>query len=111
MALSSTGLHLKWKAPPLETWNGLIKGYRILYAPYPRRDSVLPDQSTARLSTVIGTTTALTNLHKFTNYTVQILAYTGAGEGKFSPAVSCSTEGDGETLRTIKQQLWLNFIN
>ena len=30
MPLSSSGLHLKWRAPPHDTWNGQIKGYRYM---------------------------------------------------------------------------------
>ena len=51
--------------------------------------------NTARLSAVIGTTKTLTGLIPFTNYSVQILAYTSAGDGDFSTSVSCSTETDG----------------
>eukprot|EP00090_Calanus_glacialis_P038689 TRINITY_DN6743_c0_g1_i1.p1 TRINITY_DN6743_c0_g1~~TRINITY_DN6743_c0_g1_i1.p1 ORF type:complete len:1180 (-),score=156.79 TRINITY_DN6743_c0_g1_i1:583-4122(-) len=92
--LSSTGLHLKWRAPPHDTWNGQIKGYRVLFVPFPKYNRMPARMNTARLSAVIGTTTTLTGLIPFTNYSVQILAYTSAGDGDFSTSVSCSTETD-----------------
>ena len=52
-----------------QAWNGQIKGYRVLFVPFPHHAQ--PSQSklnTARLSAVIGTTTALTgsNCHRRT---------------------------------------------
>ena len=34
MPLSSTGLHLKSRAPPQDAWNGQIMGYRVLNQTY-----------------------------------------------------------------------------
>ena len=97
LPLSSVGLHLKWRAPPHQAWNGQIKGYRVLFVPFPDPDQ--PGQSklnTARLSAVIGTSTALQGLLSFTNYSVQVLAYTSAGDGELSAPEACATESDGE---------------
>ena len=94
MPLSSTGLHLKLCAPPHDTWNGQIKGYRVICFPFPKYNQMPARMNTARLSTVIGSTTTLTGLIPFTNYSVQ-MAYTSAGDGDFSTSVSCSTETDG----------------
>ena len=48
LPLSSTGVHVKWRAPPHPTWNGQIRGYRVLYVPFPRRDEVPALLNTAR---------------------------------------------------------------
>ena len=104
----------------------MIKGYRVLYAPYPPRTP--PPASApprARVSAVIGTSSAVTGLAAATNYSVQVLAYTvlyctvlyctvlyciilyctvllqvlaytAAGDGPLSAPVSCTTEPDGE---------------
>ena len=48
LPLSSTGVHLKWRAPPHNTWNGQIRGYRVLYVPFPERDEVPARLNTAR---------------------------------------------------------------
>ena len=77
--------------------NGQIKGYRVLFVPFPgRQPSLQSNLNSARLSAVIGTTTALTGLRARTNYSVQVLAYTSAGDGTLSAPLSCSTESDGE---------------
>ena len=97
LPLSSSGLHLKWRAPSHDLVNGQVKGYRVLFVPFP--DRLQPAQSklnSARLSAVIGTTTALTGLRADTNYSVQVLAYTSAGDGLLSPPLTCTTEPDGE---------------
>ena len=96
LPLSSSGLHLKWRAPPHDLINGQIKGYRVLFVPFPGRQPSQSSLNSARLSAVIGTTTALTGLRARTNYSVQVLAYTSAGDGVLSAPLSCSTEADGE---------------
>lgn len=45
----------------------------------------------------------LTNLHKFTNYTVIILAFTQKGLGVRSDSIYCSTLEDGESLSFLIQ--------
>lgn len=42
-----------------------------------------------------GLSTILQSLNPYTNYTVQVLAYTRAGEGISSNPVSCTTEETG----------------
>lgn len=44
---------------------------------------------------VVNTDTYLHTLRKYTNYSVQVLAFTNAGDGKRSPPVYCMTEEDG----------------
>lgn len=45
-------------------------------------------------------TIVLTGLLKYTNYSVQVLAYTRAGDGVPSRPVYCHTEEDGESSHT-----------
>lgn len=40
--------------------------------------------------------TYLHGLHKFTNYSLKVLAYTGAGDGELSQPLFCMTEEDCE---------------
>lgn len=42
-------------------------------------------------------TIVLTGLLKYTNYSVQVLAYTRAGDGVTSRPIYCHTEEDGES--------------
>ena len=38
----------------------------------------------------------LENLLKFANYSIQVLAFTGAGDGLYSLPIDCATHSDGE---------------
>ena len=40
--------------------------------------------------------TYLHTLYKFTNYSIRVLAYTGAGDGVLSSPIYCETEEDGK---------------
>lgn len=92
LPLSGRGIHLKWRAPQSEFWNGQIKGYRILFVPFPRQ--VTFGGNTARMSAVIGTSTTLSGLTPYTNYSIQVLSYTSGGDGVYSSSISCTTQTD-----------------
>ena len=76
--------------------------FQVFYAPHPGRfpgehasnaaghSNGLP--KVARLTTV---TTVLENLRKFSNYTLQVLSFTDAGDGQLSRIISCATHSDG----------------
>ena len=95
VALTSTTIQVSWHPPQPHLRNGLVKGYSVLYAPVPgiRPSPYLMSPKTSRLSTV---TTVLDGLEKFTNYSIQVLAFTQGGDGKYSFPVSCITLTDGE---------------
>lgn len=40
--------------------------------------------------------TYLHTLYKYTNYSIRVLAYTGAGDGVLSSPIYCTTEEDGK---------------
>jgi len=48
-----------------------------------------------------GTDTYLHTMYKYTNYSIKVLAFTGAGDGALSPPIFCMTEEDGEILIII----------
>jgi len=76
-------------------WSLTTVHSQVLYAPVPTSvpKPNLPMPKISRLSTA---TTVLENLRKFSNYTVQVLAFTAAGDGQFSPIVTCATHADGK---------------
>ncbi|KAI9578570.1 hypothetical protein GQX74_009144 [Glossina fuscipes] len=88
IALTAQNIQISWQAPPKENHHGVIQGYKVLYEPgnfdseYGTRETKI----TSALSTVLH------GLQPFTNYSVQSLAFTRAGEGVVSPTVSCTTE-------------------
>lgn len=47
-------------------------------------------------------TTVLTSLKKFSNYSIQVLAYTRMGDGIMSQPIFCHTEEDGELNFSLK---------
>jgi hypothetical protein len=75
---------------------------KVLYAPHPGLKPVsnLPLPKTSRLSTV---TTVLDNLRKFSNYSIQVAAFTAAGDGKFSNIITCASHIDGKKWKKIFQ--------
>ena len=56
----------------------------------------------ARLTTV---TTVLENLRKFSNYTLQVLSFTDAGDGQLSKIISCATHSDGKIVHVSKSTI------
>ena len=54
---------------------------------------------------VEGPSTALGDLHKFTNYSVSVAASTRAGLGVASESIICSTDMDGELSQQIAMRL------
>ncbi|EDW64533.2 uncharacterized protein Dvir_GJ22003 [Drosophila virilis] len=88
VALTAQNIQISWQSPPKKQCHGIIQGYKILYEPgfLESEYSVRETKITSALSTVLH------GLQPFTNYSVQVLAFTRAGEGVLSPAVSCITE-------------------
>ena len=100
MALTSSTIQVSWHPPEIHLRNGIVKGYKVLYAPRPRAapsTGLLTVPKISRLSTV---TTVLENLLKYSNYSIQVLAFTGAGDGLYSVPIDCATHSDGE--RTLQ---------
>ncbi|RUS77575.1 hypothetical protein EGW08_014679, partial [Elysia chlorotica] len=88
--LSSDSVKVAWSPPPLFTLHGILQGYKILYKPV-RLDE---DESDANFQTSLHLESVLFGLEKFTNYSVQVLAYTRKGEGVRSQPVYVTTRED-----------------
>ncbi|CAG5122899.1 unnamed protein product, partial [Candidula unifasciata] len=89
-ALSSDSIKVAWSPPPLFTLHGILQGYKILYKPV-RLDE---DESDANFQTSSQLEIVLFGLEKFTNYSIQVLAYTRKGEGVRSTSVYVRTRED-----------------
>ncbi|XP_066595112.1 protein sidekick isoform X2 [Prorops nasuta] len=89
-ATSSTTILVKWGDVPVEHQNGQIEGFKVYYgsstrSPYQYKN--IPSNTTF--------TATLTELRKFVQYHVQVLAYTRLGDGKLStPPVRVQTFED-----------------
>nr|XP_055046951.1 protein sidekick-1 isoform X1 [Misgurnus anguillicaudatus]XP_055046954.1 protein sidekick-1 isoform X1 [Misgurnus anguillicaudatus] len=80
--LSSTQLEVQWEPPPVETQNGIIQGYKILYWEMDNQNE------TERFKILFRpeTNMRLKNLTSYTYYMVKLSAFNAAGDGPFSEA-------------------------
>ncbi|KAH8356359.1 hypothetical protein KR084_005979 [Drosophila pseudotakahashii] len=90
-ALSSQSLKISWLEPPLQFHGGIIQGYKILYRPIVHQidfPAKLEIKRTSNLETYLHT------LHKASNYSIRVLAYTATGDGLASHPLFCQTDDD-----------------
>jgi Down syndrome cell adhesion molecule-like protein 1 len=97
-ALTSTSLQVSWQPPPLNHQNGLLQGYKVSFEPMADENISDNDDMDTRKTTAL--TTVLTTLKKFSNYSIQVLAYTRMGDGVISQPIFCHTEEDGKTTES-----------
>ncbi|XP_063060815.1 cell adhesion molecule DSCAML1 [Engraulis encrasicolus] len=81
---------ITWAEPPRLTLNGVLKGYRVVYW------SLYPDGEWGEMQNITTTREQvdLKGLEKFTNYSIQVLAYTQAGDGVRSNVLYIQTRED-----------------
>lgn len=87
-ALTSQNIQINWEPPPAKHIHGLIQGYKVIYEP----SNILSEYSSHETKVTTALSTVLHGLHPYTNYSVQVLAYTRAGEGVLSQVILCQTE-------------------
>ncbi|XP_022176409.1 Down syndrome cell adhesion molecule-like protein Dscam2 isoform X50 [Myzus persicae] len=88
--LTAQTIRISWVSPPLSTANGVIKGYKVIYGP---SDSWF-NESTKDTKITVSSETILHGLKKFTNYSMEVLAFTAGGDGVRAPKIYCQTEQD-----------------
>ncbi|KAH0954098.1 hypothetical protein HN011_010881, partial [Eciton burchellii] len=91
-ALTSQSLQVSWQPPPNTHSNGIIQGYKLNYEPILADAWRGVDEMEIRKTSAL--TTVLTGLRRYTNYTIQVLAYTRIGDGVPSAMIYCQTEED-----------------
>ncbi|KAL3284947.1 hypothetical protein HHI36_019078 [Cryptolaemus montrouzieri] len=91
-ALTSQSLQISWQPPPTEHCNGLLQGYKLTYEPVLDDNLRGNDEMETRKTTAL--TTVITGLRKFTNYSLQVLAYTKVGDGVLTAPAYCQTGED-----------------
>uniref|UniRef100_G3TN36 Cell adhesion molecule DSCAML1 n=1 Tax=Loxodonta africana TaxID=9785 RepID=G3TN36_LOXAF len=90
LSITSDVAVISWSEPPRSTLNGVLKGYRVIFW------SLYVDGEWGEMQN-ITTTRERVELHgmeKFTNYSVQVLAYTQAGDGVRSSVLYIQTKED-----------------
>ncbi|XP_050305202.1 cell adhesion molecule Dscam2 isoform X24 [Anthonomus grandis grandis] len=89
-ALTAQTIRVSWVSPPLTSANGVIKGYKIIYGP----SDTWFDEKTKDTKITSSSETILHGLKKYTNYSMEILAYTSGGDGVRTTPIACQTEQD-----------------
>ncbi|KAJ8253833.1 hypothetical protein COCON_G00204450 [Conger conger] len=78
--LSATQLEVLWEAPPVETQNGNIQGYKIHYWEQDGQN----ETEKVKILFLPETTVRLKNLTSYTTYVVKLSAFNAAGDGPLS---------------------------
>ncbi|XP_023247278.1 Down syndrome cell adhesion molecule-like protein Dscam2 [Copidosoma floridanum] len=99
--LTSQTIRVSWSSPPLAAANGVITGYKIIYGP----SESWHDENTKDTKITSSSETILHGLKKFTNYSMQILAFTSGGDGVKSAPIHCQTEQDAPEAPTAIKAL------
>ncbi|CAD1479845.1 unnamed protein product, partial [Heterotrigona itama] len=89
-ALSSQSLQVSWDAPLDSTLNGILKGYKVIW----ENMNALTESPKSEMKITSALTVVIHGLEKYTNYSVQVLASTRAGDGIASSSLYCVTEED-----------------
>ncbi|XP_026295727.1 Down syndrome cell adhesion molecule isoform X47 [Apis mellifera] len=88
--LTSQTIRISWMSPPLSAANGVITGYKVIYGP----SDTWYDENTKDTKITSSSETILHGLKKYTNYSMQVLAFTSGGDGVKSAPIHCQTEQD-----------------
>ena len=92
-ATSSTTIVVRWNEVEVADRNGVIEGYKVYFGALN-----VPFQYKKVANNATFTTT-LTELRKFTEYSIQVLAYTRIGDGSLSlPPIVIQTMEDGKSF-------------
>ena len=84
---------MNWGEVPFPDRLGIIQGYRVLLRRTNQSADVLKNVTVPAPSRNIS----FSRLEKYTNYTVQVLAFTAKGDGKISEPIVVITDEDGKS--------------
>lgn len=90
LTLSSQTIRVSWMSPPAGSTNGNIQGYKVVYGP----SKTWYDDKTHEAKISAETEIEIHGLKKYTNYSMQVLAFTNGGDGVRSPVYTSTTEED-----------------
>ncbi|XP_073989893.1 Down syndrome cell adhesion molecule 1 isoform X44 [Rhodnius prolixus] len=88
--LTSQTIRVSWTSPSPTTANGIIKGYKVIYGP----TDTWYDEKSKDSKITSSSETIIHGLKKYTNYSMQILAFTAGGDGVRTTPIRCQTEQD-----------------
>ena len=91
IAQSSSSILASWQLPPLKSRNGIITGFKLFYK---RQDQFGEANITININSATTRREIISRLEKYTEYVLQILAFTSAGDGpRSSKKVTRTKEG------------------
>ena len=93
-ATTSTSITANWQLPPVDTWNGIITGFKLFY----KRKGHASSPTTLTINSAAILTKNVTGLDIYTEYAFQVLAFTSAGDGPNSTVRDERTKEDGKKL-------------
>ncbi|XP_018916617.2 cell adhesion molecule Dscam2 isoform X1 [Bemisia tabaci] len=91
-SLSSQSIAIQWRPPPQLFQNGHIQGYKLYYESM--EEPPMPGHIEAETLQLTATSAEIHNLQKYTNYSIQVWAFTKIGDGVRSKQVFCFTNED-----------------
>ena len=91
-AITSTSILASWQLPQVGSRNGIITGFKLYFKGKESNDSttILTIESASIL------TKTITGLDKFSEYELQVLAFTSFGDGPKSSVKVVKTKEDGK---------------
>ncbi|XP_076339933.1 protein sidekick-like isoform X2 [Tachypleus tridentatus] len=109
MVISSTEIEVSWKAPNKSKQNGDLLGYKISYRE--KKQSV----QEGHIEVLPSSTNQLfiSELKKYTQYVIQVLAFNPAGDGPWSKPITVRTKEDvpGPPGQLIFSDITMNSLN
>ena len=100
-ATSSTSISVSWDPVVAEDRNGIIKGYKVNYHALPNVQMVTEFLNITKEQQNKRQTVTLDNLNEFTNYSIEVLAFTVFGNGPASV---------GQVVETLEGSKFYDFL-
>ena len=100
---TSQSISLSWSAVTEGHRNGIITGYKVIYQGLPNGVNHTVNVSAGNERE--RTTTTLSDLNQFTNYSIRVLAFTVKGDGPPSPVATVRTEEDSKLHNNANHQV------
>ena len=100
-ATSSTSISVSWDPVVAEDRNGIIKGYKVNYHALPNVQMVTEFLNITKEQQNKRQTVTLDNLDEFTNYSIEVLAFTVFGNGPASVGQLVETLEDSKFYASI----------
>jgi len=99
VAVNTSSVLVTWRPPPARQRNGIITGYRILYASEWAQQQDLssdpPRDATTMMMTGSDRSCVISGLATWTVYRIWVSAFTRAGEGPHSDVIVVQTDEGG----------------